>query len=64
MRSRSGRQDPGAIGTMIAPSELDDESYIDFVDGLRAFALTTANEAAKCQAPRSPRRSARSASTP
>lgn len=42
--------DRGTIGTMIAPSELDDELYLDFVEGLRAFTLTDMHSAARGRA--------------
>lgn len=38
--------DRGFLGTMTALPEFDDESYLDFVEGLRRFALTELNPVA------------------
>lgn len=42
-------RDRGRIGTMIAPSSLDAQTRLDFVEGLRAFALGSADPVA-CEA--------------
>ena len=36
----------GLLGTMIAPPRFDDESYLDFVEGLRSFVLSRVNPVA------------------
>ena len=41
--SKSGPTGRGYIGTMAAMSSYDDESYLDFIEGLRMFALRSMN---------------------
>ena len=38
-KTNSGPTGRGYIGTMAAMSSYDDESYLDFIEGLRMFAL-------------------------
>ena len=41
--AKSGPTGRGFIGTMAAMSSYDDESYLDFIEGLRMFALRSMN---------------------
>ena len=42
-KKMSGPTGRGFIGTMAAMSSYDDESYLDFIEGLRMFALRSMN---------------------
>ncbi len=44
-KEKSGPTGRGFIGTMAAMSSFDDESYLDFIEGLRMFALRSMNPA-------------------